>query len=65
MIDEKPGKGLEAELVEDMIAIVTSFAARLYGRRSQRYRAMKTCLEQAVETPVNIQNSKETLKDND
>ncbi|MHA1947456.1 MAG: IS607 family transposase [Candidatus Hodarchaeales archaeon] len=65
VIDEQPRKELEAELVEDMIAIVTSFAARIYGRRSQRYRDMKTCLEQTTEKPVSIQNSKETLKDND
>lgn len=26
------------ELVQDMLAIVTCFAARLYGRRSQRFR---------------------------
>ena len=65
VIDEQPKKELEAELVEDMIAIVTSFAARIYGRRSQRYRDMKTCLEQTVEKPANIQKSKETLKDND
>lgn len=65
VIDEQPKKELEAELVEDMIAIVTSFAARIYGRRSQRYRDMKTCLEQTAEKPVNVQNSKETLKDND
>ncbi len=65
VIDEQPKKELEAELVEDMIAIVTSFAARIYGRRSQRYRDMKTCHKKAAETPVNVQNSKETLKDND
>ncbi len=28
------------ELVEDLIAIVTSFASRLYGRRSHRYRRL-------------------------
>ena len=65
VIEEQPKKELQVELVEDLIAIVTSFAARLYGRRSQRYRAMKTCLEQATETSVNINKSKETLKDND
>jgi len=26
------------ELVQDMLAIVAAFAARLYGRRSQRFR---------------------------
>ena len=65
VIDEQPKKELEAELVEDMLAIVTSFAARIYGRRSQRYRDMKTCLEQTAEKPVNVQNSMETLKNND
>ena len=65
VIDEQPKKELEAELVEDMIAIVTSFAARIYGRRSQRYRDMKTCLEQTAEKPVNNHKTKETLKDND
>ena len=65
VIDEQPSKGLEAELVEDRIVIVSSFAARLYERRSLLYRNMKTCLEQVVETPVNIHKSTETLKEND
>lgn len=32
-VDDRPGKEPQEELVGDMIAIVTSFSARLYGKR--------------------------------
>jgi len=32
---------LQDDLVQDMIAVLTSFCARLYGRRSARNRAKK------------------------
>ncbi len=32
-VDDRPNKEPQEELVEDMIAIVTSFSARLYGER--------------------------------
>ena len=65
VIEEQPRKDLQVELVEDLLAIVTSFAARLYGRRSQRYREMKACLKQVTEIPANIDQFRETLKDPD
>jgi len=44
IIEEVPEKEVHDELVEDLIAIVTSFAARLYGRRSKRFQALKQCV---------------------
>lgn len=35
----------ESEMVEDLIAIVTSFAGRLYGQRSKKARALRTSVE--------------------
>lgn len=35
------GKELKDDLVEDMTAILTSFCARLYGRRSAKNKAKK------------------------
>lgn len=35
-VDDRPNKEPQEELVEDMIAIVTSFSARLYGKRGGR-----------------------------
>jgi putative resolvase len=32
------------DLVQDMIAVLTSFCARLYGRRSARNKAKKHCM---------------------
>ena len=40
----------EEELVSDMIALVTSFAGRLYGRRSQQVKEITRCLKK-VTTP--------------
>jgi len=36
------------ELVEDFVAIVTSFAARIYGKRSQKFRKIKNTIEEVV-----------------
>jgi len=35
-VDDRPAKEPQEELVEDMIAIVTSFSTRLYGKRGGR-----------------------------
>jgi len=35
-VDDRPAKEPQEELVEDMIAIVTGFSARLYGKRGGR-----------------------------
>jgi predicted site-specific integrase-resolvase len=39
------------ELVEDFVEIVTSFASRIYGRRSRRFREVVGCIGEAVEDP--------------
>ncbi|MFX0200633.1 MAG: IS607 family transposase [Candidatus Hodarchaeota archaeon] len=44
IIEDRPQKELQDELLEDLIAIVTSFAARLYGRRSKHFQALKQCV---------------------
>jgi excisionase family DNA binding protein len=39
------------ELVEDMIEVVTSFASKMYGERSHKYRKVVEAVEQAVKDP--------------
>jgi putative resolvase len=45
------GDGLE----EDFVAVITSMAARIYGRRNSRQRAeqVKTCIEHALRSEAN------------
>ncbi len=38
VLEEPPGADETQELVQDMLAVVTVFAARLYGRRSRKFR---------------------------
>lgn len=45
---EEPKDYLQ-ELVEDFVEIVTSFAARIYGKRSRRYEKVVSCVREAVE----------------
>ena len=47
---EEP-KDYYQELIEDLIAIVTSFAGRIYGKRSRKYRRVVEAVEQAVKDP--------------
>ena len=47
---EEP-KDYYRELVEDLIAIVTSFARRIYGKRSRKYKKVVEAVEQAVKDP--------------
>ena len=47
---EEP-KDYYQELVEDLIAIVTSFASRIYGKRSRKYKKVVEAIEQAVKYP--------------
>uniref|UniRef100_A0A7J3KH44 IS607 family transposase n=1 Tax=Staphylothermus marinus TaxID=2280 RepID=A0A7J3KH44_STAMA len=44
---EEP-KDYMRELVEDMVEIVTSFAARIYGKRSHRYEKLVKCVEEST-----------------
>jgi len=39
------------ELVEDLIEVVASFAGRIYGKRSQKYRRVVEAVEQAIKDP--------------
>lgn len=45
---EESEKGYMEELVEDFVAIVTSFAARIYGKRSQKFRKIKRVVEEVT-----------------
>lgn len=38
MVEEILGKGYEQELVEDILSLMTSFSAKIYGRRSSQNR---------------------------
>lgn len=44
---EEP-KDYVQELVEDFIEIATSFASRIYGKRSRRYKEVVSCIGEAV-----------------
>lgn len=48
-IGEVLGKTYEAELVEDMLSLMSSFSNRIYGRRSAEIRKQKKLLEQQQE----------------
>ena len=50
VFQESP-KDYYQELVEDLIEIVTSFASRIYGKRSHKYRKVVEAVEQAVKDP--------------
>jgi excisionase family DNA binding protein len=46
-LQEEP-KNYVQEIVEDFIEIVTSFASRIYGKRSKRYKEVVGCIGEAV-----------------
>ena len=43
--EEEP-KGYRQELVEDFVEVVTSFAARIYGKRSRKYKKVTSFIEE-------------------
>jgi predicted site-specific integrase-resolvase len=45
--EEEP-KDYRQELVEDFVKIVTSFAARIYGKRSRKYKKVVSFIEEFV-----------------
>jgi len=45
---EESEKGYMEELIEDFVAIVISFAGRIYGKRSQKLRKIKKVVEEVV-----------------
>jgi excisionase family DNA binding protein len=50
VFQEEP-KDYVQELVEDFVEIVTSFASRIYGKRSKRYRKVVECIGEAIKDP--------------
>ena len=45
---EETEKGYMEELIEDFVAIVISFAGRIYGKRSQKFRKIKKVVEEVI-----------------
>jgi predicted site-specific integrase-resolvase len=45
---EESEKGYMEELIEDFASIIISFAARIYGKRSQKFRRIKEVVEEVV-----------------
>ena len=45
--EEEP-KDYRQELVEDFVEIATSFAARIYGKRSRKYKEVVSFIEELV-----------------
>jgi len=48
---QEESKDYVQELVEDFIEIVTSFASRIYGKRSKRYKEVVSCIGEAAKDP--------------
>jgi len=45
---EESEKGYMEELIEDFVSIVISFAARIYGKRSQKFKKIKKAVEEVI-----------------
>ncbi|RLE86873.1 MAG: IS607 family transposase [Thermoprotei archaeon] len=45
---EETEKGYIEELIEDFVSIVISFAGRIYGKRSQKFRKIKKVIEEVT-----------------
>jgi putative resolvase len=41
----------EQELVEDLLALIASFAGKLYGRRSQKQKELLECAQNVLHSP--------------
>jgi predicted site-specific integrase-resolvase len=48
VVFQEESKNYIQELVEDFVEIVTSFASRIYGRRSRRYKEVVSCIGEVV-----------------
>jgi putative resolvase len=48
---QEESKDYVQELVEDFIEIVTSFASRIYSKRSKQYKEVVSCIGEAVKDP--------------
>jgi len=49
VVEEKMSKDKMEELVEDLITIITSFTAKIYEARSQKFKKVKEILEEELE----------------
>jgi len=45
---EETEKDYMEELIEDFVSLVISFAGRIYGKRSQKFRKIKKVVEEAT-----------------
>ena len=45
---EESEKGYMEELVEDFVSIIISFASRIYGKRSQKFKKIKKKIVEEV-----------------
>jgi len=50
VVEKKMSRDKMEELVEDLITIITSFTARIYGARSQKFKKIKKLLEEDLES---------------
>jgi excisionase family DNA binding protein len=48
---QEESKDYVQELVEDFLEIVTSFASRIYSKRSKQYKEVVSCIGEAVKDP--------------
>jgi excisionase family DNA binding protein len=48
VVFQEESKNYVQELVEDFVEIATSFASRIYGRRSKKYKEVMSCIGEAV-----------------
>jgi len=50
VVEKKMSRDKMEELVEDLITIITSFTARIYRARSQKFKKVKKLLEEDLES---------------
>jgi len=48
LIEATEGPSFEAELVQDMLEIITVFSARLYGSRSHKHKILMDCMQEVT-----------------
>ncbi len=51
ILDPGEEKMAEQELTEDLLAIIASFAGKLYGMRSHKQKALLECAENVLHSP--------------
>jgi putative resolvase len=48
LIEATEGPSFEAELVQDVLEIITGFSARLYGSRSPKPKTLMDCMQEVT-----------------